>query len=124
MENKVVAVTGGSTSVGLALARLLASQGAFVSIADNSGEELLAEAAASIKEASPNGVDVLATRVDVREVEQVGQWLAATVEKFGPIDHVANASGIWRGAAIDEQDEDMWDLLIGTNLTVRLLCHD
>ncbi|KAL1587809.1 hypothetical protein WHR41_03713 [Cladosporium halotolerans] len=117
MEGRVVAITGGASGIGLALARLLASRGAKLSIADVSPQDQLDNAVASIQDASPQCKEILASRVDVRELFQVSQWLKATVEQFGQLNHVANVAGIWRAGKIDEQDEDMWELIIGVNLT-------
>lgn len=121
MEGKVVAITGGASGIGLSLAKLLASQGAKVSIADVSGQEALDKAVVGIKETLAKSGDVLTTQVDVRQLSQVSGWLKATVEKFGRLDHVANVAGVWRGGKIDEQDEDVWEFVLGVNLTVGFL---
>ena len=47
MEGKVVAITGGASGMGLCLAKLLASRGARVSIADLN-EKAIQEAASSV----------------------------------------------------------------------------
>lgn len=126
MEGKIVAITGAASGIGLALAKTLASRGAKLSIADVQ-EDLLTQATNTISEhvtssteaASFNARDsILTSRCDVRELSQVTAWLKATVDKFGRLDHVANVAGIWRASNIDEQEEDVWDLIMGVNLKV------
>jgi NAD(P)-dependent dehydrogenase (short-subunit alcohol dehydrogenase family) len=121
MEGRVVAITGGASGMGLATAKLLASRGARVSIADVHQQSDMDKAAATVRESASDDNHVLMTTCDVRDVAQVGEWLKATVRKFGRLDHVVNVAGVWRSAKIEEQSEEMWELVIGVNLTVGIL---
>ncbi|KAM0713909.1 hypothetical protein Q7P37_010871 [Cladosporium fusiforme] len=126
MEGRIVAITGGASGIGLAVGKLLATRGAKLSIADVQ-QDLLDQAtnaisehvAAHAKEAAPftSNDNILISKCDVRDVSQVGAWLKATVDKFGRLDHVANVAGVWRGGKIEDHDEDIWDFVIGVNLT-------
>jgi NAD(P)-dependent dehydrogenase (short-subunit alcohol dehydrogenase family) len=115
MENKTIAITGGASGIGLATAKVLASRGAKISICDISTENL-AKAKAAI------GGDVLTVKVDVRKLSEVQDWLKQTVDKFGGLDGAANLAGVvpkkFGHYAVDEEDEEMWDQIIGVNLTV------
>ncbi|KAK0365924.1 hypothetical protein LTR91_006993 [Friedmanniomyces endolithicus] len=121
MEGKVIAITGGASGIGLSLAKLLAQRGAKLSIADVALENL-DKAAGTLEDlvASP---DHVFTRVcDVRQLSQVQDWLKATVEKFGRLDGAANLAGVFGKGAIEELEEDVWDFVIGVNLTGVMHC--
>ena len=117
MQGKVIAITGGASGIGLATAKVLASRGAKLSICDVSEDNL-----ATAKEAIDG--EVITCKVDVRNLSQIKDWLKQTVDKFGSLDGAANLAGTigtkFGSYAIDEEDEEMWDLIIGVNLTVSI----
>ena len=90
-QNKIIALTGGASGIGLATAHLLASRGATLSIADVN-KEALDKAASEIH--SRHNAEVLALVVDVRKPEQVEEWITKVVEKFGRLDGAANLAGV------------------------------
>jgi NAD(P)-dependent dehydrogenase (short-subunit alcohol dehydrogenase family) len=122
MEGKVIAISGGSSGMGLALAKLLGTRGARLSICDVV-QQNLDKAAKEIETK-----DLLTFKCDVRDVSQVHDWISQTVEKFGRLDGAANMAGIigQRPGSnfIDSQDEDDWDRIIGINLTVGRRCNN
>jgi NAD(P)-dependent dehydrogenase (short-subunit alcohol dehydrogenase family) len=115
MEGKVIAITGGASGMGLALATLLATKGAKISICD--------VVQSNLDKASQDipTKDLLASKVDVRDIAQVESWISETIKKFGRLDGAANLAGIIGRKPgsnfIPEHDEDDWDRIIGINLT-------
>lgn len=122
MKDKVIAISGGSSGMGLALSKILASRGAKISVCDIS-QANLDNATQEI-----DTKDLLTFKCDVRDISQVKEWINKTVEKFGRLDGAANMAGIVGarpGAnVLAEQDEDDWDRVIGINLTVRVIPGD
>ncbi|KAK5311530.1 hypothetical protein LTR93_011683 [Exophiala xenobiotica] len=125
-ENKIVAISGGASGMGLAVAKLLASRGALVSIADLQ-EQALDNAAAEIEKASSSTSKpaVLTRKLDVRSAQQVEAWIKDTIDTFGQLDGAANMAGVAgrMGAnGIVDQDEGDWEFTIGVNLTGTMHC--
>ncbi|KAF2165250.1 hypothetical protein M409DRAFT_56121 [Zasmidium cellare ATCC 36951] len=120
MKGKVIAVSGGSSGIGLALSKSLVQKGAKISICD----VVQANLDNATKEMNSN--DVLAIKCDVRNSSEVRSWIDATIDKFGRLDGAANLAGIIGkkpGVAwVEEQDEDDWSRILGVNLTGVMLC--
>lgn len=120
LKGRAYAITGVS-GIGLAVARLLHSSGALVSLADISEPALK-----SAHEALDRDASVLTSIVDVTSADSVNAWIAATVEKFGRLDGAANMAGaIGKHHGIrplSEQDDDEWDLIMRVNVTGLMHC--
>jgi NAD(P)-dependent dehydrogenase (short-subunit alcohol dehydrogenase family) len=117
LEGKVIALTGAGQGIGLATARILASRGATVSLAD-ANPETLAEVEKEFKE---NNWPILVATVDVRNRNEVDNWINTTVQTFGRLDGAANIAGTvgrqWGKAPVAEIDDDDWNLVMGVNVT-------
>lgn len=90
MKDKVIALTGAASGIGLSTCHILASRGAILSIADNRAEPL-AKAAAALRDA---GAKVLSAVVDTRNKNEVEAWIQSTVKEFGRLDGAANLAGV------------------------------
>lgn len=105
----------------MATAKLLASRGAKLSLSDVS-DDALQSASKEIREAVPSAEDLLTYKCDVRDLKQVEDWIKQTVDHFGKLDGACNLAGTVGPRpgtySTDEEDEDIWDLIIGVNLTV------
>lgn len=93
LSGKVIVLTGAASGIGLATAKLLASRGAILSLADNN-DTLLSTAVKDILATAPSGTSCFGTVVDVRSRTQVDAWITATVEKYGGIDGCGNIAGV------------------------------
>ncbi|CAK7231957.1 hypothetical protein SCUCBS95973_008099 [Sporothrix curviconia] len=122
MEGKVIVITGAASGMGLETAKLLASKGAKVSLADVQ-ETALGKV---VKEITDAGGKAMGRVVDVRNRQQVEDWIKATAETFGKLDGAANLAGVI-GKAINvthlqDIDDDDWDFVVGVNQKGLLNC--
>lgn len=97
-------VTGGSSGIGLATARRLASEGAHVLVADlvpppNTAEPLLFQ------------------RTDVRAPGDIAAMAEAAMAQFGRIDVLINNAGVGHLAETPDMAEDDWERLFAINVT-------
>jgi peroxisomal 2,4-dienoyl-CoA reductase len=88
LDGRVALVTGGGTGITGGVARALAAAGARVALVSRKLENL--EPAAEVIRAA--GGEALAFAADVRNYEDVGRAVAATVERFGKLDIVVNGA--------------------------------
>ncbi|MFI2778852.1 SDR family NAD(P)-dependent oxidoreductase [Streptomyces sp. ALB3] len=112
-QDKLVAVVTGATSgIGLAVARLLATGNHRVFIGARSGDDV----AATVKQLVDEGLDVDGGVVDVRSDAGVTAWIQAAVDRFGTIDVVVNNAGRSGGGVTADIDAELWHDVIDTNL--------
>lgn len=113
--NRMIAITGAASGIGLATARLLAAQGARLSLADT--KPILRDSARSL----PG--DHSSTLVDVRNAGAVNSWMEATLMRFGRLDGAVNMAGILTPATplIDTMDEN-WEQSFAVNARGMFHC--
>jgi NADP-dependent 3-hydroxy acid dehydrogenase YdfG len=122
LKDKVVVLTGAASGMGLETAKLLASKGVKLSMADVQ-EGPLKEAAAELEK---SGATVMATVVNVTDRKQVEDWIKATVDKFGKLDGAANLAGVIgkqnNVAPLQDIDDADWEFVLGVNTKGLLNC--
>jgi 3-dehydrosphinganine reductase len=110
-QNRVVLITGGSSGIGLALARKLAAEGARLWLLGRR-KEVLEEALGQLRQ-GPGGCKVIAA--DVSDWSQVKSAVARIEKEDGLPDLVINSAGISHPGYVQEIPVEMFRQIIEIN---------
>lgn len=113
LTGKVAIITGAERGIGLELAKGYAAAGADIVIAGMMEEEF-PNAEAIVK---AENVDCICVKTDVSNEESVKAMVKATMDHYGHIDILVNNAGINRQYPIESMPLDVWQSIIGVNLT-------
>jgi NADP-dependent 3-hydroxy acid dehydrogenase YdfG len=113
-EHPIVLITGASSGIGAATARLLAAQGCHLAL----GARRLERVTALAEElAGAHGVKTFAGRVDTRDTGSVRSFVAEAAAAMGGLHVVVANAGLARGLAkLDAVTEEDWTAMLQTNV--------
>ncbi|MCW7537942.1 SDR family oxidoreductase [Aquabacterium sp. A7-Y] len=112
IEGKVVAITGASSGIGEATARLLARRGAHVVFGARRAGRLAALADAIGGE----GGSARWRPLDVTRLEDVEAFVGFARESFGRVDVIVNNAGVMPLSRLEEGKVDEWNRMIDVNI--------
>ncbi|RKH40838.1 SDR family oxidoreductase [Corallococcus sicarius] len=112
IQGKVVAITGASSGIGEATARLLAGQGAKVVLGARRTDRLEALAA----ELKAKGGEVSFRALDVTKREDVEAFVDFTVKTYGRLDVLVNNAGVMPLSRLEALKVDEWNRMIDVNI--------
>src|SRR5437763_14795274 len=97
IEGKVIVITGASSGLGEATARLLSAQGATVVLGARRADRLQSLA----EELNSNGAKALAIATDVTDYDQVKRLVDAAVQTHGRVDVIINNAGLMPSSPLE-----------------------
>jgi ribitol 2-dehydrogenase len=109
LEGKTALVTGASSGIGRATARLLAAEGVRVALSARSSEKLRALAAEL-------GQGAFAITADMSRPEEVERMMAEAIENLGHLDILFANAGIYVTGDVALQTPDSWEELLAVNV--------
>jgi NADP-dependent 3-hydroxy acid dehydrogenase YdfG len=112
IEGKVVVITGASSGLGEASARLLSAQGASVVLGARREDRIKSLA----DELTAGGGRALAVTTDVTHRDQVKKLVDAAVQACGRIDVMINNAGLMPQSLLEHLKLDEWDRMIDVNI--------
>ena len=119
MADRAAIVTGASSGIGLAIARMLGQQGYGLTLAARRPDKL--EAAA--EQLSGEGFDLQHVSGNLGDEEVVKQVVATHREKFGRLDVLVNNAGVGIGANVGETETKKLDIQLNTNIRSIVLFY-
>jgi NAD(P)-dependent dehydrogenase (short-subunit alcohol dehydrogenase family) len=100
-------VTGGSSGIGLAIARMLRDEGFELTLVSRRAERV---------EAAADELGAAAVAANVAEPEECERIVAEHRDRFGRLDVLVNSAGVGIGGRVEELPAKHLDLQLGVNL--------
>lgn len=125
LEGKVALVTGVSSGIGAAVAKMLARRGALVAACARRRDRL--EALEAEIEAETPGATVWTRTCDLRDTDAIVSMFDAVAAEVGPIDVLVNNAGLGRPAPLSDRGEDRrsyqgWAEMLEVNVLALSVC--
>jgi 3-oxoacyl-[acyl-carrier protein] reductase len=118
LEGKIAIVTGAGGSIGSAVARRFAREGADLCLAGRRG---VADLATEIRAMGRRAIDV---PTDVTSKEKNQAMVARTLEEFGRVDILVTVAGVVSAGSAEALEEAEWDRVMAINFKgVFLSCQ-
>jgi NAD(P)-dependent dehydrogenase (short-subunit alcohol dehydrogenase family) len=117
VAERAAIVTGGSSGIGLAIARALAEDGHGVTVSARRPDKL--EAAA--ERLRSDGLDVHSVPANVVNEEEVAELIASHRERFGRLDVLVNNAGVGIGQSAGDIVTKHLDMQLGVNLRSAII---
>jgi NAD(P)-dependent dehydrogenase (short-subunit alcohol dehydrogenase family) len=111
-DKKAALITGGSSGIGLAVAKALGEDGFGITIAARRPDKL-ENAASELRDA---GLDVHHVAANMREEEDIQRMVSEHEDRFGRIDVLMNNAGVGIGGAIEGYETKKLDMQLDVNL--------
>jgi NAD(P)-dependent dehydrogenase (short-subunit alcohol dehydrogenase family) len=120
LNNKLALITGGGRGIGSAIAFAFAREGADIAVVARTASQI-SGIADQIKDAF--GVESFSNVCDVSDVTSVHKAFSAVSERFGKgPDILVNNAGIAESAPLAKTSDELWQRIIGVNLTGTFYC--
>ena len=108
--------------MGLATAKLLASRGATISVADLN-EKALSTVLESLQGSGSSEQPHIAQVIDVRDSKTIDAWIQSTVQRLGKLDGAVNMAGVITPACpVTRMTDADWDFNFAVNARGVFAC--
>ncbi len=105
IRGKVALITGGAHRVGKAISMMLAEQGAHVVVNYHTSGDAAQQ---TVREAQAMGVQALAVKGDVSQLDQVQRMVEEIETAFGGVDIIVNSASLFEKMSFPTEDIDTW----------------
>jgi NAD(P)-dependent dehydrogenase (short-subunit alcohol dehydrogenase family) len=119
MAQRAAIVTGGSSGIGFAIARMLLDEGYGVTVAARRPEKL----SDAVQQLAQSGGEVASVAVNMAADDAAAQVVGAHRERFGRLDVLVNNAGVGVGALVGDIQTKRLDMQLGVNLRAVVLFY-
>src|SRR5689334_7460798 len=105
--DRAALVTGGSSGIGRAIARMLRDEGFALTLVSRRAEKV---------QAAADELDAVAVAADVGNADDCARLVAEHRERFGRLDVLVNSAGIGIAGTVDQLPSKNFDLQVGVTL--------
>ncbi|MEA2222654.1 MAG: hypothetical protein QOH83_1030 [Solirubrobacteraceae bacterium] len=112
MTERAAIVTGASSGIGFAIARMLGEEGHAVTLVARRPEKL----EAAYEQLRADGLEVQRVAANVGDEDDIVRAVAAHRDAYGRLDVLVNNAGVGIGSPIGELDTKRMDIQLATNL--------
>lgn len=112
-------VTGGSSGIGLAIARVLGQEGYAMTVAARRPEKL----ETAVNGLGDEGFDVQAVAANVADEDDIKKVVDAHRDRYGRLDVLVNNAGVGIGSTVDEIQTKRLDMQLDINLRSIVLFY-
>jgi NAD(P)-dependent dehydrogenase (short-subunit alcohol dehydrogenase family) len=119
MAQRAAIVTGASSGIGLAIARVLGEEGFAITMAARRAEKL----DGAVAGLAADGFDVQAVAANLADEAEISKVVAAHQERYGRLDVLVNNAGVGIGSVVGEIDTKRLDMQLDINLRSIVLFY-
>lgn len=112
MKNNVIIITGASSGIGKATAKLLAKKGAKVVLTARSTDKL----ESLKKEIEDNQGKAFVVSADVTDKKAFETVVSKTIEKYGTVNALINNAGLMPLSFVEKLKTDEWNTMVDVNI--------
>lgn len=116
LEGKVVIITGSTSGMGKASAKLFAKEGAKVVVVGRGFEASLERGRKVVEEILADGGEAVLIAADATKEEDVIQLIDKTIKAYGKIDVLYNVAGGGKSKPLDKDTVEDWEQTLAVNL--------
>jgi len=119
VADRAAIVTGASSGIGLAIARVLGQEGFRLTVAARRPEKL----SAAVEGLRADGCEVVEVAANLTSEEDIQRVVAAHRDRYGRLDVLVNNAGIGIGAPVGETQTKRLDMQLDLNLRAIVLFY-
>lgn len=116
-SNKVVAITGGASGIGFAIAERLADEGASVVLIDLKEDAVNA----AVRSLNRNSKEPMGTVADVTDESALRLCFATVERQFGGLHVLINSAGVISRSSVEETSKEQWQHILNVDLSAIFL---